>query len=80
MTYGPLANRATGGVIGGYREMDKVEKMDCRANSEVIFCAMSPLLSQSPKISDPISQRIGLTGRRNGVRCPIIQAKNNELS
>jgi len=45
--------------------MDKVEKMDCGANGEVILCAMSPLLSQSPKLSDPISQRIGLTGKRN---------------
>jgi hypothetical protein len=22
---------------GGYRDMDKVEKMDCRANDEIIF-------------------------------------------
>jgi hypothetical protein len=50
--------------------MDKVEKMDCRANGEVTFCAMSPLLSQSPKISDPISQRIEST----------LQVMNNELS
>jgi hypothetical protein len=48
--------------------MDKVEKMDCGARSEVIFCAMSPLLSQSPKRSDLLShQRIGLTGRRKQV-------------
>ena len=45
--------------------MDKVQKMDRRANGEVTFCAMSPLLSQSPKISAPVSQRIGLTERRN---------------
>ncbi len=46
--------------------MDHVDKMDCRANGEVIFWAMNPLLSQGPKISDPISQRRGLTGRRRG--------------
>jgi hypothetical protein len=40
--------------------MDKGEKMDCGANGEVIVWAMSPLLSQSPKISSSISQRIGL--------------------
>jgi len=60
--------------------MDKVEKMDCRANGEVTFCAMSPLLSQSSKISNPISQRIGLTGRRKEVGYSIFQTKNNELS
>ena len=60
--------------------MDKIEKMDCRANGEVIFCAMRPLLSQRPKITDPINQRIGLTGRRKGVGYPIIQAKDSELS
>jgi len=43
--------------------MDKIEKMDGRANGEVIFCAMSPLLSQGPNIPDPISQKVGLTGR-----------------
>ena len=63
------ANTATG-VIGGYQDMDKREKMDCRANGEVTFYAMSPLLSQSPKISDPLSQRIEIT----------LQVKNNELS
>ena len=46
--------------------MDKVEKMDCRANGEVIFGAMSPPLSQGPNISDPITQRVRLTGRING--------------
>jgi hypothetical protein len=50
--------------------MDKVEKMDCRGNGEVILWAMSPLLSQSSKISDPINQRIEGT----------LQAKNNKLS
>jgi hypothetical protein len=50
--------------------MDKVEKMDCRANGEVILWAISPLLSQSSKISNPISQRIQST----------LQVKNNELS
>ena len=44
--------------------------MDCRANGEVILWAISPLLSQSPKISDPISQRIKST----------LQVKNSELS
>ena len=34
---GGLANRATGGVIGGYRDMDEVEKIDCRAKGEVVF-------------------------------------------
>jgi hypothetical protein len=34
--------------------MDKVEKMDYRANSEVILWAMISLLSQSPKISDSV--------------------------
>jgi hypothetical protein len=48
--------------------MDKVEKMDCRANGDVILWAMSPLLSQSPKISDSISHRIGLRERKNGLR------------
>jgi hypothetical protein len=60
--------------------MDKVEKMDCRANDELTFCAISPLLSQSSKISDSISQRIGLRGRKNGVPYPIIQTNNSELS
>lgn len=55
------------GQRGGYEDMDKVEKMDYRANGEAIFCAMSPLRSQGPNISD--RQSIGLTGRKNG--CPI---------
>ncbi len=42
--------------------------MDYGARSEVISCAMSPLPSQSRKISDSISQRIGLRGSRNRVR------------
>ena len=50
--------------------MDKVEKMDCRANGEIILWAMSSLLSQSPKISNPISQRIEST----------LKVKNSELS
>jgi hypothetical protein len=41
--------------------MDKIEKMDYRANGKVILWAMSPLLSQSPKISNPISERIEST-------------------
>jgi hypothetical protein len=48
--------------------MDEAEKMNCRAKGEVILWAMSPLLPQSPKISDSISQRIELTGRRKGLR------------
>lgn len=50
--------------------MDRAEKMDCRANGEVILWAMSPLLSQSSKISNPISQRIETT----------LQIQNSELS
>jgi len=50
--------------------MDKVEKMDYRANAEVILWAMISLLSQSPKTSNPISQRIEST----------LQVKNSELS
>jgi hypothetical protein len=50
--------------------MDKVGKMDCRANGEVILWAMSPLMSQSSKIPNPISQRIETT----------LQIMNNELS
>jgi hypothetical protein len=50
--------------------MDKGEKMDYRANGEVILWAMSPLLSQSLKISNPINQRIEST----------LQVKNSELS
>jgi len=65
---------ALGGISsvcqGGYRDMDKGEKMDCRANAEVDFCAANPLLSQSPKISDPVSHRIETT----------LQVKNSELS
>ena len=34
---GLLANRATSGVIGGYRDRNEVEKIDCRANGEVVF-------------------------------------------
>jgi hypothetical protein len=60
--------------------MDKVEKMDWRANGEVTFCAIRPLLSQSSKISDSISQRIGLRGRKNGGPYPNIQTNNSELS
>jgi len=63
---GMLAKRARVVYIEGHRDMNKVEKMDCRANGEVIFCAMSLPLSQGPNISDPISQRIGLTGKKNG--------------
>jgi len=50
--------------------MDKGEKMDCRANGEVTFWAMSPLLSQRPEISDLLSQSIETT----------LQVKNSELS
>ena len=70
MTCELLANRAVGGLIGEYRCMDQGEKMDCGANGEVTFCAISLLLSQSPKISDPFSQRIE----------PTLQVKNSELS
>ena len=62
--------RATSRLIGGYQDMNKGEKMDCRANAEVDFCAANPLLSQSPKISDPVSHRIETT----------LQVKNSELS
>ena len=58
--------------------MDKVEKMDCRANGEVIFCAMSPLLSQGPNISDQSAHRVDR--KKKWGPYPIIQAKNNELS
>jgi hypothetical protein len=56
--------------VSGWRGMDKVEKMDCRANGEVTFCAMSLLLSQSSKISSPSSQRIESS----------LNVKRNELS
>ena len=49
----------------GYHQ---VEKMDCRAKGEVIFCPMSPLLSQSPKITGPINQRIGVDRKKKGGR------------
>ncbi len=61
--------------------MDKLEKIDCRANGEVTFWAMSPLPSQGSKISDPVGQRIGSRGRRNGdtlSKHSIL--KNSELS
>ena len=51
--------------------MDEVEKMDCRANDEVIFCVISPVLSNSVKISNPISRRTQLTERGKGVGYPI---------
>jgi len=70
MTCELLANRAVGGLIGEYRCMDQGEKMDCGANGEVTFCAMGLLLSQSPKISDWVSQR---TETR-------LQVRNRELS
>ncbi len=75
-----LAKRATDGVYRGIRDRDKVEKMDGRANGEVIFCAMSPPLLQGLNILDPISQRIGVDSKMKWVRYPIIQAKNNALS
>jgi hypothetical protein len=59
--------------------MDKAEKMDCRANGEVTFCAMSLLLCQSSKMTDPISQRMGLIGRRKGVRYPDHSNKEQRI-
>jgi hypothetical protein len=47
--------------------MDRAEKMDCRANGEFIFCAMGPLLSQWPEITDLINQKTELIATRNGV-------------
>jgi len=41
--------------------MDRTEKTECRANGEVIFCAMGPLLSQWPEITDLINQKMELT-------------------
>jgi len=70
MTYELPANRAAGGLIGGYRCMDPGEKTDCGANGEVTFCAIGLLLSQSPKISDWVSQRMETQ----------LQVRNSELS
>ena len=61
----------------GYHQ---VEKMDCRAKGEVIFCPKSPLLSESLKITEPINQRIRVDRKKKRVDYPIIQAKNSELS
>lgn len=58
--------------------MDKVEKIDCRANGEVISCAMSLLLRQNPKIRDPISQKVTQAGKE--VTYPITQMKNSDSS
>ncbi len=78
IVYGTLASMATDGVYRGMRDMNEVEKMDCRANGEVIFYAMSPPLLQGPNISD---QSEGRTDRKKKWgRYPIIQAKNNEWS
>ncbi len=60
--------------------MDKVEKMDPRANGELILRTKSPLLSRSPKIGNPISLRIGLKAVRKEARYPMIHAENSELS
>jgi hypothetical protein len=57
-----------------------VKKIDYRANGEVTFSAMNLLLSQNPKISDSVSQRIRFPGRGKGVHYLIIQTKNDELS
>ncbi len=46
--------------------MAKVEKMDPRATGELILRTKSPLLSQNPKICDPVSQKIGLKGSKKG--------------
>jgi hypothetical protein len=51
--------------------MDDVEKMDCRATDEVIFCVLSPPRSKSVKITKSISRRTGLTGKGKGVGYPI---------
>jgi hypothetical protein len=59
--------------------MDKAEKMDCSANGEVIFWATSLLLSQSSKMTDPISQRIGSIGRRKEVRYPDHSNKEQRI-
>ncbi len=60
--------------------MDKAKKMDPKANGELILRTKSPLLSQSPKIGDPISLGIGLKAVRKEVRYPMIHAENSELS
>ncbi len=39
----------------------------------------SPLLSQSPKIGDPINLKIGLKGPRKEVSYPMIHAENVTL-
>jgi len=41
--------------------MDKIEKMDYRANGEAILWAVISLLSQGPKTSNPTSHRIEST-------------------
>jgi len=40
--------RCRGGISsvcqGGYRDMDRIEKMDCRANGEAVFRALRVLV------------------------------------
>jgi hypothetical protein len=60
--------------------MDRVEKIDCGANGEVIVHTKRPPLSQSPKTCDLISQRTEMKGARKEVRYPMIHDENRELS
>ena len=53
--------------------------MDCGANGEVLFCAISPLPTQSLKITDPIWQRIGSIGRRKEAGYQIIHPKEQRI-
>lgn len=60
--------------------MDNVDKMDCRANGEVIFFDNEPsTVPRSKDIrSDQSEDRVDR--KKAWVRCAIIQTKNNEMS
>ncbi len=60
--------------------MDRVEKIDCEANGELILRTKNPHLPQSPKTCDLISQRPEMDGARKEVRYSMIHDGNNELS
>ncbi len=60
--------------------MDRGEKIDCGANSEVIVPTKRPPLSQCPKTCDLIRQRTEMDGARKEVRYPMIHNEKSELS
>ena len=55
--------------------MERAEKVDCRANSEIVFRAIRTLHFGISAISSPMVHSRGFSTKRNGVRYRVIQPR-----